>query len=109
MVLLRVPNVLDGEVMLQVTPVFELFVTVAVTVDDWPGLMVVGLADTETVIGTPAGVPLLDPHAAKKTKLPTIKKIEKLRTTASSQRSLTYRTALAAMPSGRSPGSYALP
>jgi hypothetical protein len=84
-VLLKAPK-FAGETMLQVTAVLLVFTTVAVIVDDWPGFRVLGLAVTDSVMGTPDGVPLLL-HAAKKIKLPTIKNIEKLRTAASSDNS----------------------
>jgi hypothetical protein len=69
----------------QVTPeLVESLATVAVMLSVAPALMVCGaLGARLTVIGTPEGVPL-PPHATKKTKLPTIETIDKLRTAASS-------------------------
>jgi hypothetical protein len=80
-VLLKVPKP-EGEI-LQVTAVLLLFETAAVMVADPPGFSELALDDTVTVTGTPEGVPLL-PHAAQKITLPTTKKIEMLRTAASS-------------------------
>jgi len=70
----------------QVTPEFvESFATAAVILTLPPPLMVWAvLGDSETVTGRPCGVLLPPPQAARKIKLPTIKRIEKLRTAASS-------------------------